>query len=70
MLLLSLCLKDSTDGEFLVSSGRLLKGEMSCSIVGILQGLSEGSSLYANYIDLYYQQLVVQVRRGIQVPKN
>ena len=23
MLLLSLCLKDSTDGEFLVSSGRL-----------------------------------------------
>ena len=32
-----------------------LKGEMSCSIVGILQGLSEGSSRYASYIDLYYQ---------------
>ena len=47
-----------------------LKGEMSYSIDGILQGLSEGSSRYANYIDLYYQQLVVQVRRGIQVPKN
>ena len=47
-----------------------LKGEMSCSIVGILQGLSEGSSRYASYIDLYYQQLVVQVMRGIQVPKN
>ena len=46
------------------------KGEMSYSIVGILQGLSEGSSRYASYIDLYYQQLVVQVRRGIQVPKN
>ena len=65
MLLLSLCLKDSTDGEFLVSSGRLfqnawLKGETGYSIVGILQGLSEGSSRYASYIDLYYQQLVVQ----------
>ena len=47
-----------------------LKGEMSCSIVGILQVLSEGSSRYASYIDLYYQQLVVQVRKGIQVPKN
>ena len=43
---------------------------MSCSIVGILWALSESSSRYANYIDLYYQQLVVQVRRGIQVPKN
>ena len=43
---------------------------MSCSIVGILQGLSEGLSPYASYIDLYYQQLVVQVSRGIQVPKN
>ena len=42
---------------------------MSCSIVGILQGLSEGSSRYAKYIDLYYQQLVVQVRRGIQVQR-
>ena len=47
-----------------------LKGEMSCSIVGILQGLSEGSFRYASYIDLYYQQLVVQVRRGTQVPEN
>ena len=47
-----------------------LKGEMSFSIVGILQVLSEGSSHYASYIDLYYQQLVVHVRRGIQVPKN
>ena len=51
MFLLSLCLKDSTDGEFLVSSGRLfqirvVEGEMSCSIVGILQGLSEGYSCY------------------------
>ena len=69
MLLFSLCLKDSTDGEFLVSSENCskdawLKGEMSCSIVGILQGWYEASSRYSNYIDLYYQQLVVQVRRG------
>ena len=28
MLLLSLCLKDSTDGEFLVSSGRLFQMHM------------------------------------------
>ena len=28
MLVLSLCLKDSTDGEFLVSSGRLLQMRM------------------------------------------
>ena len=49
---------------------RLVKGKMNCSIVGISQGLSEGSSRYASYIDLYYQQLVVQVRRCIQVPKN
>ena len=47
-----------------------LKGEVSCSIVGILQGLSEGSSRCASYIDLYYQHLVVQVRKGIQVPNN
>ena len=55
MLVLSLCLKNSTDGEFLVSSGRecaWLKGEMSYSIVGILRGLSEGSSRHAKYIDL------------------
>ena len=74
-MLLSLCLKDSTDGEFLVSSERLFKirvveGRKSCSIVGILQELSEGSSRNASYIDLHYQQLVVQVRRDIQVPKN
>ena len=43
-----------------------LKVEMSCSIVRILQGLS----CYASYIDLYYQQLVIQMRRGIQVLKN
>ena len=43
---------------------------MRCSFVGILQGLSEGSSRYASYIDLYYQQLVIKVRRFIQVPKN
>ena len=47
-----------------------LEREMSCSIVGILQGLSEGSSRYASYIDLYYRQLVVQVRKGIQVPRS
>ena len=47
-----------------------LKGEMSCSIVGILQGLSECSSRYASYINLYYQQLMIQVRRGIKVSKN
>ena len=69
------CFKDSTDGESLVSSGRefqmrVVEGRMRCSIVGILRGLSEGSSRYANYIDLYYQQLVIQARRGMQVPKN
>ena len=33
-----------------------LKGEMSLSIVGILLGLSEGSSCYASYI--YLRQTV------------
>ena len=42
-----------------------LMGEMSYSILG-----SEGSSRYAFYIDLYYEQFVVQVKRGIQVSKN
>ena len=75
MLLLSLCLKDSTDGEFLVSSGRLfqirvIEGRNELWYCWDLQGLSGGSSRYASYIDLYYQQLMVQVRRGIQVPKN
>ena len=71
MLLLSLCLK-----EFLISSGRVFQIRVNerrnesytCSIVGILQGLSESSSRYANYIDSYYQQFVAQVKRGIQVP--
>ena len=52
MLILSLCLKDSTHGEFLVWKSvpkcAGLKGEMSCSIVFFLQGLSEGSSRYVN----------------------
>ena len=58
MLLLSLCFKDLTDGKFLVSSGRLfqmrvVKGRNELNFVGILQGLSEGSSRYASYIDLF-----------------
>ena len=58
MLFLSLCLKDSADGEFLVSSGRLFQMRVverrnECSTVGILQALSEGSSRYASYIDFF-----------------
>ena len=45
MLLLILCFKDSTDGEFLYRLGDCskcawLRGELCCSIVGVSQGLS------------------------------
>ena len=71
MLLLSLCFK-----ELFVSPRRVFQKRVNerrndsytFSIVGILQGLSEGSSRYANYIDSYYQQFVAQVKRGIQLP--
>ena len=57
MQLLSLCLKDSESKYRLEECSKYawLNGEMSCSIVETLQGLSEGPSRYASYIDLYYQ---------------
>ena len=44
-MLLSLCLKDSTDGEFLVSSGRLFQ-------MHVVEG-GNGGRPYKRYIFIY-----------------
>ena len=66
MLLLSLCLKDSTDGEFIVSSERVFQMRV---VEGVLLG-SCSDCLNVRLITQIILTYMVQVRRGIQVPKN